>query len=268
MCEAFSCIATGSKVYWKAGLDSYRQIKEKFKLKDLDAVSLVPIEITPDEGYLHPEGRWTLQFDNTSKIAPDWWKQSHEQRCYAALEKWKKEIYTGFNYKEALNPIHPFKLPAVKKVTKKQIKLLVEWGSVWASVRGSVGDSVWGSVWASVRGSVGDSVWTSVWDSVWSSVGVSVRDSVGFSVGDSVWVSVGFSVRDSVRASVWGYISSLFPKIEFKFNFSSNTKLWKMGLVPSFDGTTWRLHTGKDAHVVYEISAEELRKMRRSGEDD
>jgi hypothetical protein len=56
--------------------------------------------------------------------------------------------------------------------------------------------------------------------------------------------------------------SCLFPKLKFKFDFSSNTKLWKMGLVPSFDGKIWRLHTGPKAAIVYEISKEELQKMK------
>jgi hypothetical protein len=29
--------------------------------------------------------------------------------------------------------------------------------------------------------------------------------------------------------------------------------------VPSFDGKIWRLHAGKDAKIVYEISKEELK---------
>jgi len=37
-------------------------------------------------------------------------------------------------------------------------------------------------------------------------------------------------------------------------------KLWLGGFVPSFDGKTWRLHAGLKAKVVFEISAEELRK--------
>ena len=28
--------------------------------------------------------------------------------------------------------------------------------------------------------------------------------------------------------------------------------LWKRGFVPSFDGTTWRLHSGKEAKIVFE----------------
>lgn len=33
-------------------------------------------------------------------------------------------------------------------------------------------------------------------------------------------------------------------------------KLWDDGLVPSFDGTTWRLHSGKSADIVYELTPE------------
>jgi hypothetical protein len=99
-----------------------------------------------------------------------------------------------------------------------------------------VGDSVWASV--------GDSVWDSVGDSVWDSVG----DSVWASVGDSVWASV----WDSVWASVGAYIGSLFNIWDGKYKFQPSCDLWKRGLVPSFDGKTWRLHSGKKAEVVYE----------------
>ena len=86
--------------------------------------------------------------------------------------------------------------------------------------------------------------WIPVWDSVWSSVGSSVRDSVW----SSVWSSVGDSVWDSVGA----YISSFFD-IEYGYDFTPAIKLWEAGLVPSFDGTTWRLHSGEGADVVYEL---------------
>jgi len=68
------------------------------------------------------------------------------------------------------------------------------------------------------------------------------------------WLHEWASVRVSVRASVWAYISSFYT-IEYREDFSSAVKLWEDGLVPSYDGQVWRLHTGKDAHVVYEDSA-------------
>ena len=87
----------------------------------------------------------------------------------------------------------------------------------------------------------------------------SVRDSVGASVGDSVMDSVGDSVGDSVWASVWAsvasYVSTFFA-IDYEYDFSSAVKLWEAGLVPSFDRRTWRLHTGKNAKIVYEESEE------------
>ena len=81
------------------------------------------------------------------------------------------------------------------------------------------------------------------WDSAWDSVGV------------SVWNSVGDSVVDSVRA----YCSSFFD-IKYAYDFSSCVELWEQGLVPSYDGKTWRLRSGKKAEVVYEISKDELGK--------
>jgi hypothetical protein len=182
-----------------------------------------------------------------------------------------------------VNPLNLNRL----RVTKKDISLLKEWSSVWDSVWSSVGDSVWdsvrssvwssvgssvrdsvrGSVGDSVRDSVGDSVWDSVRssvrgsvrDSVWSSVGDSVWDSVRDSVRDSVWSSVGDSVWDSVGDSVWAYISSFFNIEKWKYidhkpginPFQSAIDLWNSGLVPSYDGKTWRLH-GKGGRILWE----------------
>ena len=79
--------------------------------------------------------------------------------------------------------------------------------------------------------------------------------SVGDSVWASVWDSLGDSVRASVGASVWAYYSSFFD-VEYKFDYSSAIKLWEAGLVPSFDGGTWRLHSGGNADVVFEWKPE------------
>ena len=85
--------------------------------------------------------------------------------------------------------------------------------------------------WASVVASV----WASVGDSVWASVRDSVRASVGDSVGDAVLANVGS-----------------FFDIKYLQDYSSAVKLWESGLVSSFDGETWRLHSGISADVVYE----------------
>jgi hypothetical protein len=173
------------------------------------------------------------------------------------VEEWVNNL----DFKKVVEPlivkpiVNPLKLKMVKKPTKAQIKLLEEWDSVGASVTDSVWDSVWDSVGASVTDSVRASVGASVWDSVGASVGASVRASVGASIWDSVGASVRASVwasvRASVGASVWAYTSSFFD-IKHKQDFSSCIKLWEQGFVPSFDGKTWRLHSGKKAAIVYE----------------
>ena len=71
------------------------------------------------------------------------------------------------------------------------------------------------------------------------------------------WSSVWDSVWDSVGDSVWGYISSFF-KIEYDYDFSSCVLLWERGLVPSFDGATWRLH-GENGKILYPIPKTDLK---------
>ena len=153
------------------------------------------------------------------------------------VEEWVRAL----DHKNIIEPliikpfIHPFEIEA-GEVTEQDIEDLKAWASVRASVRYSVRDSVLDSVLDSVRDSVRDSVWASVWYSVRDSV----RDSVRASVLASVW------------ASVRAYISS-FLDIEYEHDFTPAVRLWERGFVPSFDGTTWRLHACKDAKIVYEM---------------
>jgi len=169
----------------------------------------------------------------------------------------------GWKYNEAIKPINPLRRKV--KPTQKDIKLLKVWDSVWDGVWASVRDSVWASVGDSVGDSVGNSVWASVGDSVWDSVG----DSVGNSVWDSMWDSVRASVRNSVGDSVRAYIGSLFPNIKSwkyihhkkgQYPFQSVIDLWERGLTPSFDGKTWRLHSGRKAEIVFQITEKELKE--------
>ena len=125
--------------------------------------------------------------------------------------------------------INPFEINC-KEVTQQDIDNLNKWDSVVARVRASVLDSV--------LDSVGDWVWASVRDSVWDSVGASVRG----------------GVRDSAIA----YTLSFF-NLDGKWQGFENVKgnpfqscidLWEKGLVPSFDGKIWRLHSKNG--ILYE----------------
>ncbi len=241
MCRAFSCLITkAGKVYWKVGLDSHEKIQTEFRDKDQqlqDDREVTPtfarVEVVPiNNNYLAPAG-WSLQIDEQDK--PNWWSGRHENRAYEAQKKWHKMILTQINVKEALKPVNPFLIAPPKRITEKHLGLLREWASIRASI--------WDSIGASIR------------DSIWASI----RDSIGTSIGASIW--------DSIGASIDAYIGSLFPKItDWKyvdstkppFNkikgypFNSAAKLWKLGLVPSFDGEKWRLHGNKDARILWE----------------
>ena len=79
------------------------------------------------------------------------------------------------------------------------------------------------------------------------------------SVGASVRASVGASVWDSVRASVWdsvgAYIGYIFQPVVpgwETYPYQCAVDLWKQGLIPSYDGKTWRLHGGQDAKILWE----------------
>ena len=192
------------------------------------------------------------KFGSDFGLAPDWWKSSNESICWTAFKTWKKKVYSQIDLKGILNSISPLKLPAVKKVTKTQIKLLMKWISVLDSGETSIGED-------RIKDSVGDSVWNSVRDSLLDSVGDSLLDSVWNSEGGFIGLSKINFMRHSVRTFVGAYIISFFPKNKFKTDFNSCIKLWKMGLLPSFDGKTWRLHTGKDAHIIFACKKSKLK---------
>jgi len=256
MCQAFSCIIDKDmQVYWKLGMDSHTELIDMSPYSDKeDCEKFVRIEITPDnDDYLFPD-KWILKIDSEKR--PRWFSPVHETECMKAQNQWQSQLDKILVHKKIIHPFNDIVPP--KRITKKIKKLLKRWDSVRDSVGDSVGDSVWESVGDSVWESVRDSVWGSVWDSVWGSVWGSVRDSVR----DSVW--------GSVRDSVWGYTGSFFKLQKWKYiehkkgiyPFQPIIELWMIGLIPSFNGTIWRLHGGKDAKILFEISKKDLEKYK------
>ena len=280
MCEAASFIVTETDVLSHPHSDSHTDILAYHNIKDTsDNPRFVRVEIVPStRNYNEPLATWKYKTDQD--IVPHWYDAVEvEDRVRNALPAWAKRLNV-LDMQELYNPIHPFKIKPKRMSETNKVMLIKNWASVGDSVWDSVRDSVWDSVWASggasvwdsvrdsVRASVGDSVWdsgaASVWDSVMDSVRASVRDSVWASVRDSVWASV----RDSVWDSVWAYIGSCCPGIT-KWRYAENLgptpwvalrELWLAGYVPSFDGTTWRLHAGPKAAVVFEVKASDLNK--------
>lgn len=270
MCKAFSCIInTFGDITWKMGVDSHSELARIAGYKDQQLGEFAKVEITPkNENYLEPD-EWIYRVDESP--VPWWFGWKEKELCMAAHKKWLRKL------KKFLNPhpiVHPFEINP-PKITAEHITLLRK----WASVRGSEI-----SVKRSLRDRVDDSVWkcvgSSVWDSVWDNVG----RSVGRSVDDSVWNSVGRSVWDSVIAAYCGsffcmphwknrsHAEGIYPfqpvvdlwnhrsHAERIYPFQPVVDLWNQGLVPTLDCGIWNLHGGKEAKVMFKISAEKLTK--------
>ena len=160
--------------------------------------------------------------------------------------------------------IHPFDI-IPPQITEEQIKLLREVISVRNAVGNSVGNFVINIVWDSVINAAGNSVRNAVGDSVWNSVRNAFGNSVINTFGNSVRNAAGDSVWNSVVISISAYIGSFFnlPRQEWKhteciktdiYPFQPFVDLWEQGLVPSYDGKTWRLHGGEKAGIVHELA--------------
>jgi len=227
MCKAASFIVSREyKVFFHPTQDSHQKIIDYHKLHEGSGrINFVPVEITPpNNNFSLPFNQWKFATDLTE--TPDWYDEViAEKAVRAELPKWFKKL-EGTRLQEISRPINPFRIRA-KKLSKKHKLALKEWGSI--------GDSVWGSIGDSVRGSIGGSVGDSVWGSVWG--------------------------------SVRGYTGSLFPNIKkWKYTDKENPwncirTLWLDGYVPSCDGKVWRLHAGRKAKVVFEISKDDLKKL-------
>lgn len=145
-----------------------------------------------------------------------------------------KTIVPELQIKEIINPKN---IQHGNVVNDSEIVLL----HMWALVRASVGSSVGASVWNSVGDSVGNSVWNLVRNLV--------RDSVGASVWALAWDSIGAYVSDFFTIAHWKYVDHEPGKNPFQ----PCIDLWHLGLVPSFNGKTWRLHQMcNNAKVIYE----------------
>jgi len=261
MCNPASFVMTKERVFWSKTSDSHEDIIKEFNLcaDGVRGSNIVRVEITPPNGNLSLTlSQWIYSVDQDD--VPGWYDaKTAERECRVKLKAWKKQKLTGWKVKEAFKPVNPLLLKTVAMDAGNLKKLVAEWASVMASLSNSVWASVGDSVRASVRASVGDSVMASLSNSVWASVGASV--------GDSVWASV----RASVWASVWAYCGGLFPNIKTWEHaeklgpdpWRPLLTLWYAGYVPSFDGTTWRLHAGKDAKIMAQWSKQEIESSTR-----
>ena len=79
------------------------------------------------------------------------------------------------------------------------------------------------------------------------------------SVWDSVWAYIGSFF--SLPRSGWKYTQNIKTK---KYPFQPAVDFWEQGIIPSYDGKTWRLHGGADANILWE-TFEKTSVFKRGG---
>lgn len=241
MCKFFSFVGDGYGNFLYSDWETREKlIKEKsYDIPDSHTFVLTKNKIPPKM-----QDRWSkYEYNPLSKeFFVDNGVEGHD---HESARNWAegldyKKIVPALIIKSITNPLRGNK----KKITKKEIELLKEWASVMGYI---YRDFVWD---VTVGYSVWDSVRDAVWHSVWVPIGDSVFDSIGESAKSPLWVCI--------DAALGAYISSFF-NITYQHNFSSLTKLWEAGFMPSFDGTYWRLHSGaKGGWEIIEIEEESL----------
>jgi hypothetical protein len=204
MCQFFSFCTKGSQKFYFDWKQRHELLKNNPKDYNPDSHSSICHFFGIDEDKVNKYEYYPI----TKEFKAD---QINIKDDRALAEKWVKKL----DFKTIVEPliikeiVNPLKLKAPEFNDEHKLSL---------------------KKWASVGASVGDSVWASVWDSVWASVGASVRDSVGASVGSFF----------SLPRESWKYTEKIETN---EYPFQSAVTLLKMGLVPSFDGKLWRLHS-------------------------
>jgi hypothetical protein len=142
--------------------------------------------------------------------------------------------------------IHPFEVKR-NEVVEEDITNLNTWikiNNCYNDTGGNINVNIWKRIGVSVSNSVRTCISFSAERCLWNSLWGLISDNIGYSIGDSVW--------KSVWHSYYAYVSSFF-RIKYDHDFTCLNELWNRGFVSSFDGTTWRLHSGEKAEVVYEV---------------
>jgi hypothetical protein len=123
------------------------------------------------------------------------------------------------------------------------IMLLKYWSSSQNSVRRLVDHYLTDQVGSSIKDSVYNHLRNSLIMPIWNSISIHIGNK------EYVW--------DCILNAVIAYTVSFF-NIRYAIDVESLHKLWNMSLIPSFDGNIWRLHTGKNADIVFTIRESDL----------
>lgn len=262
--QSFTLIVDESgKTYWQAGVDSMEKLMKLFYLTD-DGTN-VAVSVVPDNNepypYLYPDLPWKTIVDGEE---PSWYTNMHAKAVQAAFEEWKAFAY-DFDLAGLMSYFDNLSLEPVTP-TESDMALLKEWAiyksdSANAEDKGADESEPWSgnSIYTDAAQYLNDTFGTvygqcpgpTVCHGIEAALGTlldpATEDYIGSSVGEKEFVGSFFT--NTTKWSASG--SSEYP-------YQACADLWMRGLIPSFDGTTWRLSSGKDGTVVYEITEDEL----------
>lgn len=156
-----------------------------------------------------------------------------------------KKIVESLIIKNIKNPL--IDLPNNKYLNNDIIMLLKNWESVQHTVRRYMDHYLTKQVGSSVKDSVYDYLRCFLFFPVYDIISAKIGN------GDYIW--------DSILNSVIAYKGSFFD-VKYNIGVESLIKLWDMGYVPSFDDKIWRLHSGQNGDIVFEIKQSDLLNFR------
>ena len=155
-----------------------------------------------------------------------------------------------YNYYEMCYPLDPRSIEC-GEVNNQVIELLKKWDSVFHIINNSVYPSIYRSIYNPIYKVAQESFYYSLY------YHIGIFDK-----------TIDRTIYDYATECACAYLGSLFFNIEKwiriehkkgEYPFQCGVELLKLGFIPIFDGSTWRLHAGKDMKIVYEISREKLK---------
>ena len=100
--------------------------------------------------------------------------------------------------------------------------------------------------------SLAQDAWQFIWDNIHKPVCCPTLEAVRISLAKFFFASCKDNVENSIYNAYVIYGFSFFNNTSQSSQQVALEQLFKNGLVPSFDGNVWRLHTGPQAKIVYE----------------
>ena len=133
--------------------------------------------------------------------------------------------------------LNPLAMRPIESVSSKHIRQLESWAKVTREEIGGYGSLAIGTLGTDLYEAVADTIEYELTNVIKGMIFKSIVKDGGNNI---------IRLYDAIRL----YAYSFF-KLDFGTRAQDLLDLWYDGLVPSFDGKTWRLHSGYDAKIVY-----------------